>query len=236
VRAEISTDELAPRFYAPPMRTTYQRQLEEMTDDLARMCAVVAAALGDATCALVKRDLHLAERAITRHDVVEVARASVENQAFGLLALQAPVATDLRIVVSAVHEATDIERMGGLAGHVARSVRRRYPYPVLPEELIGYFAEMGRIGVALAQRAGEVIRSRDLDAAAQLETDDNAMDELHRHMFTVMMRPDWPHGIPAAVDATLLARFYERYADHAVAVARRVIYVITARMPEPPSM
>lgn len=136
-------------------------------------------------------------------------------------------------MVSAVHGAGDIERMGGLARHVAETARRRHPEPVSPEELAGRFAEMGRVGVALALRAAEVNRSRDLDMAARLETDDDAMDELHRDLFTVMTRPDCAHGIPAAVDATLLARFYERYADHAVAVARRVTYIVTGHMPGP---
>jgi phosphate transport system protein len=92
---------------------------------------------------------------------------------------------------------------------------------------------MGRVGVELALKAGDVIRTRDLARAAQLETDDDAMDDLHRHMFTVLMDRDWSHGVGPAVDITLLARFYERYADHAVAVARRIVYVVTGRMPGP---
>jgi phosphate transport system protein len=160
-------------------------------------------------------------------------RDSAEAKAFALLALQAPVATDLRIVVSAIHGAGDIERMGDLAVHVAQAARRRHPNAVLPDEVAPYFAEMGRVGVALAHKAGDVIRSRDLGAAAQLENDDDAMDDLHRHMFSVLMGRDWTHGVAPAVDATLLARFYERYADHAVAVARRIVYVVTGRMPGP---
>ena len=104
---------------------------------------------------------------------------------------------------------------------------------MLPAEVAPYFAEMGRVGVALALKAAEVIHTRDLTAAAQLETDDDAMDDLHRHMFTVLMDPTWSHGVGPAVDITLLARFYERYADHAVAVARRIVYVVTGRMPGP---
>jgi phosphate transport system protein len=143
------------------------------------------------------------------------------------------VATDLRIVVSAIHGAGDIERMGDLALHVAQAARRRHPQPVLTDEVAPYFAEMGRVGVALARKAGEVIRTRDLAAAAALESDDDAMDDLHRHMFSVLMDPAWSHGVSPAVDITLLARFYERYADHAVAVARRIVYVVTGRMPGP---
>jgi phosphate transport system protein len=143
------------------------------------------------------------------------------------------VATDLRVVVTAIHAAGDIERMGDLALHVAQAARRRHPQPVLPDEVTPYFAEMGRVACELATKAGTVIRSRDLDAAGQLESDDDAMDDLHRHLFTVLMAEDWRHGVGPAVDITLLGRFYERYADHAVAVARRIVYVVTGRMPGP---
>ncbi len=97
--------------------------------------------------------------------------------------------------------------MGDLALHVAQTVHRRHPRHVLPEQVRPYFAEMGRVAVALALKAGDVIRSRDLERAGELESDDDAMDDLHRHMFTVLMARDWPHGVAAAVDVALLARF-----------------------------
>ncbi|WP_214367389.1 phosphate signaling complex protein PhoU [Pseudonocardia sp. H11422] len=215
------------------MRDAYQDELDGLAGGLADMCGEVAAALEKATRSLLECDLQLAEEVISEDIKVDEIRAAAEEKAFALLALQAPVATDLRIVVSAIHGAGDIERMGDLALHVAQAARRRHPQPVLPDEVKPYFAEMGRVGVALALKAGEVIRTRDLAAAAELETDDDAMDDLHRHMFTVLMDRNWTHGVAAAVDVTLLARFYERYADHAVAVARRIVYVVTGRMPGP---
>lgn len=215
------------------MRDAYQEQLDELAAALALMCTQVAAAMEKATRALLEADLHLAEEVISEDALVDDLRASAEEKAFALLALQAPVATDLRIVVSAIHGAGDIERMGDLALHVAQAARRRHPQPVLPTEVVPYFAEMGRVGVALAIKAGEVIRSRDLVRAAELESDDDAMDDLHKHMFSVLMDRNWSHGVGPAVDITLLARFYERYADHAVAVARRIVYVVTGQMPGP---
>jgi phosphate transport system protein len=215
------------------MRDVYQDQLDELADALAGMCTQVAAAMEKATRSLLEVDLQLAEEVISDDIRVDEIRALAEERAFALLALQAPVATDLRIVVAAIHGAGDIERMGDLALHVAQAARRRHPQPVLPDEVAGYFAEMGRVGVALALKAGDVIRSRDLARAAELERDDDAMDDLHRHMFTVLMDHNWSHGVGPAVDITLLARFYERYADHAVAVARRIVYVVTGQMPGP---
>jgi phosphate transport system protein len=215
------------------MRDVYQEQLEDLANALAVMCAKVAEAMEKATRSLLECDLQLAEEVISGDVRIDEMRAVAEEKAFALLALQAPVATDLRIVVSAIHGAADIERMGDLALHVAQAARRRHPHPVLPEEVAPYFAEMGRVGVALARKAGEVIRTRDLAMAAELESDDDAMDDLHKHMFTVLMDRDWRHGVGPAVDITLLARFYERYADHAVAVARRIVYIVTGRMPGP---
>ncbi|HZG91014.1 MAG TPA: phosphate signaling complex protein PhoU [Pseudonocardia sp.] len=215
------------------MRDAYQEQLDQLADSLAIMCDQVAVAMEKATRALLEVDLHLAEAVITDDVQVDEIRAAAEERAFALLALQAPVATDLRIVVSAIHGAGDVERMGDLALHVAQAARRRHPQPVLPEEVAPYFAEMGRVAVELATKAAEVIRTRDLTTAAQLEDDDDAMDDLHRHMFTVLMEPAWSHGVGPAVDIALLARFYERYADHAVAVARRIVYVVTGQMPGP---
>jgi phosphate transport system protein len=215
------------------MRDVYQEQLDQLVDSLAGMCEEVAVAMDKATRSLLECDLQLAEEVITDDVRIDDLRAAAEEKAFALLALQAPVATDLRIVVAAIHGAGDIERMGDLALHVARAARRRHPQPVLPEEVAPYFAEMGRVGIALAKKAGQVIRSRDLAQAAELESDDDAMDDLHRHMFTVLMDRNWSHGVGPAVDITLLARFYERYADHAVAVARRIVYVVTGQMPGP---
>jgi phosphate transport system protein len=215
------------------MRDLYQEQLTDLADALADMCLQVAAAMERATRALLEVDLQLAEQVITEDLQIDDLRADAEEKAFGLLLLQTPVAADVRVVTSAIHNAGDIERMGDLALHVARAARRRHPDPVLPSEVTGYFAEMGSTGTALARKAAEVIRTRDVDMALTLEADDNAMDDLHRHIFTVLMAPSWVHGVRPAVDITLLARFYERYADHAVSVARRVVYVVTGRMPGP---
>ena len=128
------------------MRDAYQEQLDELADALADMCTQVADAMEKATRSLLDCDLHLAEEVISEDVRVDEIRAAAEERAFALLALQAPVATDLRIVVSAIHGAGDIERMGDLALHVAQTARRRHPQPVLPDEVAPYFAEMGRVG------------------------------------------------------------------------------------------
>jgi phosphate transport system protein len=213
------------------MREAYQSKLDQLAEQLAVMCESVGFAMRKATDALLNVDLALAEEVISGDLKIDQLRNQAEEDAFALLALQAPVATDLRVVVSAIHAAGDLERMGDLALHVARAARRRHPASVLPEPVKPYFAEMGKVACELAQKAADVIRNPDVERAQQLDSDDDAMDDLHRHMFTVLMGREWLHGVASAVDITLLARFYERYGDHAVAVARRMVYVITGQMP-----
>ena len=215
------------------MRDVYQEQLDRLADGLADMCNLVAEALDNATRALLRADLWLAEQVITDDARIDDLRTVAEQQAFTLLLLHAPVATDLRIVVSGLHAASDLERMGDLALHIARAARRRHPDPVMPAEVAPCLAEMGRVGSAMAREAGQVIRTRDLERAIEIEAADDAMDDLHRRLFTLLLNPTWPHGIGPAIDITLIGRFYERYADHAVALARQVVFVVTGRLPDP---
>ncbi|ACU98705.1 phosphate signaling complex protein PhoU [Saccharomonospora viridis] len=213
------------------MREAYNVELENLATKLADMSVQVADAMERATKAMLESDLELAEQVISDDALVDDARADCEEQAYALLALQAPVATDLRIVLAAIHAAESLERMGDLALHVAKAARRRHPEPVLPEDVQPYFADMGKIVVKLARRVEQIIKTRDIEAARRLETEDDQVDDIHRHLFSVIMAKDWEHGVATAVDVTLLGRFYERYADHAVSVARRMVFVVTGRMP-----
>jgi phosphate transport system protein len=187
-------------------------------------------AMEHATQALLQADLVLAEQVLTAHDKIAALSYSTEENAFALLApLYAPVGSDLRAIVSALQIAVDIDRMGALALHVAEITRWRHPRHALPEEVNGYFAEMGRIAVKLGNSAQEVLLTRDPRRAARIRREDDAMDDLHKHLFTVLMDHEWKHGVATAVDVTLLGRYYERFADHAVQVARRVIFQATGR-------
>nr|MDQ2723631.1 phosphate signaling complex protein PhoU [Actinomycetota bacterium] len=217
------------------MRVAYTEQLSDLAGQLAAMCGLTELAMQRATQALLEADLPLAEQVISDDDHIDELAVACEDKAFALLALQAPVAGDLRTVVAAIHIVADIDRMGELALHVAKIARRRHPQRVLPEEVRGYFTEMGHVAVALAASAREVLLTRDPDRAALLEDEDDAMDDLHKHLFSVIMDDEWPHGVAAAVDVTLLGRFYERFADHAVEVARQVIFLVTGKHPEPPT-
>ncbi|MEH3142593.1 MAG: phosphate signaling complex protein PhoU [Mycobacterium kyogaense] len=214
------------------MRTAYHEQLEGLSAQLGEMCGLAGVAMERATQALLQADLALAEQVITDHEQIVSMSVRAEESAFVLLALQAPVAGDLRAIVSSIQIVADVDRMGALALHVAKIARRRHPQHALPEEVNGYFAEMGRVAVELGQSAREVLVSRDPEKAARIREEDDAMDDLHRHLFTVLMDREWRYGVAAAVDVTLLGRFYERFADHAVEIARRVIFQVTGHAPD----
>ena len=214
------------------MRTAYHEQMADLNRILGHMSELAGVAMERSTQALLQADLAVAEGVISDHEQIVRLSAQAEEQAFALLALQAPVAGDLRAIVSGFQIVADVDRMGALALHVSKVARRRHPAKALPEEVNGYFAEMGRLAVALAMNAREVLNSQDPSDALRLQADDDAMDDLHRHLFTVLMDREWKHGVAAAVDVTLLGRYYERFADHAVLIGRRVVFQSTGKTPE----
>lgn len=212
------------------MRSAYGTQLAVLTDQLAQMCETAGVALERATRSLLGADLALAERVISDHRKVAEAGAQVQATGYELLTRQAPMARDLRAIVSSIQIVADIERMHALALHVAQLVRRRHPRHVLPDEVSGDFAQMGRIALDLVDSALQVIVSCDLGRARYIRDADDAMDNLHRHLFSVLLDRPWNHGTVAAIDVTLLSRYYERFADHAVEISRRVIFQATGQM------
>ena len=211
------------------MRTVFHQQLDDLTSAIAEMCGAAGQSMDSATQALLQADLLLAEQVITDHDIIVQRAKKTEEQALTVLALQAPVAGDLRAVVSALKNIADVDRMGALALHIAKLTRRRHPDEVLPEEVKGYFTEMGRIAVDMGSTVKDVVLSKDAHRAEQLADDDDDMDHLHRHLFSVLMDREWKHGVAAAVDVTLLGRYYERFADHAVEIGRRVVFQATGQ-------
>lgn len=214
------------------MRAKYHEQMDDLHSILGQMCALAGTAMDRASSALLDADLAVAESVITgRAQIVRLSRRA-EEQALTLLAVQAPVAGDLRSIVSDVQIVADVERMGALALHVAKVARRRHPGTAVPEDVRGYFTEMSRLAVDVAHNARAVLLSQDPEAALLIEQDDDAMDDLHRHLFTMLLDGNWNHGVPAAVDITLLGRFYERFADHAVLIGRRVVFQATGQTPE----
>ncbi|GIG01438.1 phosphate signaling complex protein PhoU [Catellatospora citrea] len=209
------------------MREEFRADLLEVGRLLVSMAEAVRTAMSAATTALLSADKEGAERVIARDEEINALFRAVEEKVLRLLAQQAPVASDLRMVITSLHIGTDLERMGDLAEHVAKSALRRHPAVCVPTELTGVFGQMANIADRIAGKITLVLASRDIERAAELERDDDAMDELEKALFEKLLNTEWTHGVEAAVDAALLARFYERYADHAVNAGRHVIYLVT---------
>ena len=213
------------------MRDAYHEELDLLTDKLVEMTRLVRSAISRATTALLDADLPLAESVISRDQEVNATFADIETSIFELMARQQPVAVDLRMVITALRMGTDLERMGDLAVHVAKVARLRHPDSAIPPEMRSTIVEMGQIAENLVTKAGSCVASRDVESALELEQDDDAMDRLHRRLFRNILAKDWQHGVEPAIDITLVGRYYERYADHAVRVAQDVVYLVTGTRP-----
>jgi len=204
------------------MRDLYHHQLDVLVLQLAHMCDLTAVAMRRATDALLDNDLQLAEQVIADDVSLDEARDRIEHDVQMLLALQSPVATDLRTILSVTLSVEHVERMGDLAEHVALAVRRRYPETVLAPPLRARFEQMAEIATRSAVTAGWAVRGRNPMLRQELEADDQAMNDLHRSLFAVISCGEWRHGVAAGVEAALLSRYYERFTDHAVSVARKI--------------
>lgn len=209
------------------MRDAFHEDLDRISDSLIEMTRLVGSAMSRSTTALLDADIALAQSVIETDPQIDAIRDELDEMAVQLIARQQPVATDLRIVVTALHMASSLERMGDLAEHVAKVARLRYPKSAVPAQAQATIVQMAQIAERIVAKAGSVIAAKDVDGANDLHGDDDEMDRLHREMFTMLVDKEWLGGTESAVDLTLLSRYYERFADHAVSVARQVVYLVT---------
>jgi phosphate transport system protein len=209
------------------VRDQYHQDLDGITTSLVEITRLAGSAINRATQALLDADLAAAEGVITGDAAIDELYAQTERDAFDLLARQQPVASDLRVVIASLRMVADVERMGDLALHIAKVARRRYPASAIPPELQSTVLEMGQVAQRICAKCSSVIASRDLTMAAELERDDDVMDGLHRRLFSTLLDDSWEGDIETAIDVTLCGRYYERFCDHAVSVARRVIFLVT---------
>jgi phosphate transport system protein len=209
------------------MREEFHAELTEVSGLLVAMADEVRDAMKRATAALLNADAGIGEGVISGDAVVNNLHKEVEEKVYALLARQAPVASDLRLVVTALHIASDIERMGDLAKHVAKTALRRHPARAVPDELTGIITDMAGVADRIAGEISKVLANPDARRAAELEVEDDAMDELHKGLFVVLLGAAWKHGVEHAIDGALLGRFYERFADHAVNAGRHMYFLVT---------
>ncbi|GDX24674.1 phosphate transport system regulatory protein PhoU [Actinomycetes bacterium] len=209
------------------MRDAFHDDLEAINQTLISMATLVGTAMDRATTALLTADLALAEEVIAEDDRVDVIQHDLDAKTLNVMARQQPVASDLRALVTSLRMSADFERMGDFCHHIARIARMRYPATAVPPELALTIQEMGDTAKRIIVKVTSLLDSHDLTVALEVERDDDEMDRLHRKLFATLLDESWSHDIETAIDMTLLGRYYERCADHAVSVARRVYFLVT---------
>lgn len=206
------------------MRTDFRQQLDSLRVDLGGMCELAGEAVGGATRGLLDVDADAATQVVSEVERLRFVHNAVERRTLAILAKQAPVAGDLRTVVTAIHIAADADRMGGLASHIAKVSLRRHPESAIPEQMRGRFHQMGELATSLAQCCRDILVTGDCTLAHRVRLDDQSMETVHQQLFHQVMSPGWAHGAVVASDVVLLGRFYGRFADHADEIARRMVF------------
>lgn len=215
------------------IRSVFQEELDGVSQSLVDLSNMVSDSIHKATQALIEADLKIAEDVISNDEKIDLYQHDLDTRIIDIIARQQPVASDLRALVTALRMSADLERMGDLSHHVAKVARLRHPENVLPPELKDLVNHIGSVAENISRKIPTVIETRDTELALQVERDDDEMDKLHRQLIGSMSDNTWKHGVESAIDVTLLGRYYERFADHAVSVSRRVYYLVTGTFSNP---
>ena len=211
------------------IRSVFQDELDSVSQSLVDLCEKVAGTIQRATQSLLTSDLKLAEEIIASDIAIDDFQHDLDARIIDIVARQQPVASDLRALATALRMSADLERMGDLAHHIAKVTRIRHPQSAIPVEFYLMFESLGQAAEKIARKTAVVINTRNTEMALEVEKDDDEIDDLHRQLITALVAPNWAHGVETAVDLTLLGRYYERYADHAVSVSRRVYFLVTGK-------
>lgn len=209
------------------MREVFQQELADVQIRLVEIAGLVERAIEQATTAFNSSDVSLAETVIAEDHKIDELAASLDELAIDILARQQPVARDLRIVVSALRISASLERMGDLAEHIAQLARTRFPEKVVPKDLRPTFKELGRLDVSIAKKLTRLLESESSELADEIRDDDDLIDDLHLSVFDKVLGETWKGGAVDIVDSTLASRYHERFADHAVSIAKKVQYLQT---------
>jgi phosphate transport system protein len=209
------------------MRDIFTAELTALGEDLVAMSRLVETAIASAGTALLTGDLSLAESVIADDHTIDAMERDLDERCVLLIAQQQPVARDLRVIVAGLRMSASLERMGDLARHIAEIARLRYPAKTLPPELEGTFTAMHHAATTVARKITTVMDAQDVDLAAEVEHDDDELDRLLADTFAVTTTEQGTLTGQQVVDITLCARYFERFGDHGVSVARRVVYLVT---------
>jgi phosphate transport system protein len=209
------------------MREVFQQELREVQERLIEIADFVAVSIENATRAFNESNVSLAETVIADDSKIDAAAQALDELAINILARQQPVARDLRIVVSALRISASLERMGDMSEHIAQLARYRFPDKVVPKSLRPTFANMGALDVQIARKLVDLLTTEDVVIAEEIRNEDDKIDALHLSVFDKVLGATWKGEAIDTVDATLASRYHERFADHAVSIAKKVQYLAT---------
>lgn len=212
------TDQCAP----PATRSCFHAELDGVVETLAGITRRVAEMMADASIAFAEGHVRVAEWVLSGDEELKARCAEVEARCLRLLVLQAPVAGDLRVVLTAMRMVGDLGRMIDLGLHVAKIARLKHPRRLISDDVRAVFAQLSMRAVSLAQDAAAAIESRDQSCGERLAHRDDEVGALRQQLFPILFSPAWSYGVELAVDIALIGRYYERFADHAVAIAGQV--------------
>ena len=209
------------------IRSVFQEELDGVSQSLVDLASMVTDSMRKATEALLDAELRLAEDVISADEKIDNYQHELDSRIIDIIARQQPVASDLRALITALRMSADLERMGDLSHHIAKIARLRHPESAVPQDLRDIVRHLGDASCKISEKVGTVIETRNTLMALELEKDDDVIDTLHRELIGKLTDGSWDKGVPSAIDLTLLGRYYERFADHAVSVSRRVYFLVT---------
>lgn len=209
------------------VRKVFQEELKLVHEDLVEIARLVAVALNKAVESFQNTDVDLAQEVIAEDARIDFRQTALDERAIDILALQGPVASDLRTIVGSLRMSASLERMGDLARHIAQLTRLRYPENAAPAPLVRTFERMAELDKSLIEDVAQLLDTHDLSLVAKIQGTNAEIDDLHAGVFRAIADAGWTGSPALAVDAALASRYFERFADHGVSVARKVSYLVT---------
>lgn len=209
------------------MRDAFHKELEAIDQEIVRMGALIERSTQDAITAVVEGDAALAQKVMDGDEVIDEAFLEIEKRSLTLMAQQAPVASDLRLIVAILRVDNDLERAGDLAYNIAKLVHLEDFHKPGPKAIKTLVSELGQAAGRLMSIAIDVWASKDEECAAGLQQQDDAVDDLHARLIQKLLELKDEDAIPSAIRLAMIARYFERIADHAVNVGELVCYYVT---------
>ncbi len=212
-------------------RRSFHSQLDDIQRAITQLGAHVTEAIPVGTEALLGNDLQAAQRLIDHDDVLDDLAIQIEERCYNVLALQQPMASDLRLLITAIRLAAELERSGDLMVNVCKGARRIYPSD-LPPNIRGLLQKMSEQASTLMRMAMDAYAEGDAGLAAALDDIDDRLDKLHADYIQAVLTWGADGDIQHAVQLALIGRYYERIGDHAVNIGERVRYMVDGWLPE----